>query len=100
MVASVGATLGMLTRCPSRPIRPRPTTSPTTAVITGIPAAMRAPKVKAMMTTAAAMPMVSLRRDLDSASLAPMPPPASTWTPAARAGSAAARMRPATCLSS
>ena len=64
MVASVGATLGMLTTWPSRPTSPSPTMSPTRAVMTGMPAATSAPKVNAMMTMAAARPMASLLRSV------------------------------------
>ena len=56
-----------------------------------MPAATRAPKVNARMMSAATMPIVSLRREWLSEIRLPMPPPASTWMPALRAGSAAAK---------
>ena len=96
MVASVGATSGMATKWPSRPTRPSPVSSPTMAVAIGMPAAARQPKVNARMMTAEIRPMASLRRDLVSDNRSPMAPPASTWIPALRAGSAAANTMPAT----
>ena len=56
----------------------------------GMPAATSAPKVIARITTPAARPIISLRRDRSSESLTPRTPPASTWSPASRAGAAAA----------
>ena len=91
MVASVGATSGIATKWPSRPTSPSPVTSPTTAVTTGMPAAARHPNVNARMMTAEIRPMASLRRDLVSDKRSPTAPPASTWMPALRAGSAAAK---------
>ena len=95
MVASVGATTGMSATWPSRPMSPSPVTSATIAVMMGMPAATSAPKVMARITTPAARPIISLRRDLSSESLTPRTPPASTWRPASRAGWAAAMTRPA-----
>ena len=69
---------------------PRPVTSATIAVMMGMPAATSAPKVMARITTPAARPIISGRRDLSSESLTPRTPPASTWRPASRAGWAAA----------
>ena len=91
IVARVGATSGMATKWPIRPTRPSPVISPTMAVTTGMPAAARQPKVNARMMTAEIRPMASLRRDLVSDSRSPTAPPASTWIPALRAGSAAAK---------
>jgi len=55
-----------------------------------MPAAAMAPNVKARMTIAATMPIISLRCDFVVDSWAPIAPPASTWMPALRAGSAPA----------
>ena len=90
MVARVGATTGMSAKWPSSPMSPRPVTSATMAVMMGMPAATSAPKVIARITTPAARPIISLRRDLSSESLTPSTPPASTCRPASRAGWAAA----------
>ncbi len=69
---------------------PSPVTSATMAVMIGMPAATSAPNVIARITMPTPRPIISLRRDCSSESLTPSTPPASTWTPAARAGSAAA----------
>ena len=55
-----------------------------------MPAATSVPKVIARITTAAARPIASLRRDFCSEIRTPSTPPASTCTPASRAGCAAA----------
>lgn len=89
MVASVGATLGTSTACPSSLIRDSVTSSPSTALRMGRIIAVTVPKANSRITTAAASPTASLLSVSAFDTAWPRYPPASTSIPAALAGSAA-----------
>ncbi len=96
MVASVGAIDGTVATCPSRPIAASPTTRPITAVAIGIPIATIVPNANERMSTAAVIPITSLRSVSGSESSLPIGPPTATSIPAATPGWAAWRTLSAT----
>ena len=90
-MARVGAIVGTSVTLPSRPMIERPTNRPKTAERIGIPIATRVPKVSARMIIAAVSPTTSLDSVSGSESSVPIEPPAATFIPALRPGSAASR---------
>ncbi len=87
MVASVGAMSGTPTRWPIRPMPIRPTISPTTAEMIGIPMATMVPKARLRMIIATAIPTSSLLSVSGLESSDPIEPPtAMSVIPAARRG--------------
>ena len=72
---------GTPTMWPIRPIAERPTTSPITAVMMGMPIATIVPNAKLRMIIAAMMPTSSLLSVFGFDSFAPIEPPAATSIP-------------------
>ncbi len=86
IVASVAPVSGIATRCPSRPMTPSATASPTTAPMMGSPIATRLPSTSVRMSMAARMPTTSLLSVACVDSSLPIEPAAATWMPASLAG--------------
>ena len=91
IVASVGAIEGTSVTWPSRPITESPMSRPRTAGTIAIPIATSVPKVRVRITIAANRPIMSLLSVSGSDSSEPIWPPAATFIPAFRPGSAASR---------
>ena len=90
-MASVAPVSGTATRCPIRPMDASAKASPTTAVMIGMPIAIRLPSTRVRMNIAQRMPTTSLLSVAWSDSSVPIAPAASTWMPADDAGSVASK---------
>ncbi len=90
-MASVAPVSGTAIRCPIRPMLASANASPTTAVMIGIPIAIRLPSTRVRMNIAQRMPTTSLLSVAWSDSSVPIDPAASTWMPADDAGSVASK---------